>query len=148
MVGIFVVRSREGACTSTSQQSTRALTPNYKSEYMIGREVRCADCWRPPAFPAVRDLQSAQRSTREAYANKLLALECFGMQQIPCTHLCQHCRQVGNARPLQGRLRGCVVERAEYFDENPLISADLLMREGTIGEFERLYGTPLPIVDT
>lgn len=138
MVGIFLIRSREAH--PPGQQSTRASTPNYRSEYMISRAARCADCWRPPAVPAARDLQPAQGSTREAYANKLLALECFGMRQIPHTHLCQHCRQVGYARALQGRLRGCVVGRAKYFDENPRISADLLMSEGTIGEFERLYG--------
>jgi hypothetical protein len=82
------------------------------SEQMIGMEARCAACWRPPAFPAARDVKPACGPMRETYANTLFVLQSFGMRQIQRSHFCLRCLTVADARLPKSRLRESQDERA------------------------------------
>ena len=69
-----------------------------QSEVMIGREARCADCWRPPAFPVDMDVEGLKRDTSSA-------LQSFGMREIPPSHFCLRCVTAADARAPRSRLK-------------------------------------------
>ena len=103
-------KNTKGADKASAADSSNAY--GLGSEQMLGMEARCADCWRPPAFPAARDVNPGGGPIRETYANAPLILQSFGMRQIQCSNLCLRCLTAANAILPKSRLRESRRERA------------------------------------
>jgi hypothetical protein len=103
-------KNAKGADKASAADSNNAY--GLGSEQMIGMEARCADCWRPPAFPAARDVDQGCGPIRETYANVPPTLQSFGMRQILCSNFCLRCLTAANVILPKSRLRESQRQRA------------------------------------